>query len=138
MNMQAKKRLIVIGGSGFIGQKLSQEAMHRGYEVICLTRNPEKARKILGNKLGYEKWDGRVLGNWVQILEGAYAVVNLVGENISAGRWTEKRKKAILESRIETGKLITRAFESLKNKVQTYLQASAVGYYGDRKEEAGD
>jgi uncharacterized protein (TIGR01777 family) len=122
-------RVIITGGSGLVGRALATNLAHAGHEVIILSRRPEI---IMGLEAGEraEKWDGRTAEGWYALADGAAAIVNLAGENISSGRWTDERKHAILESRLDTGRAIIRAVEMAAHKPRVIIQASGVGYYG--------
>ena len=127
-------RIVITGGSGLIGQALTEEFSKNGHEVIILSRNPDRTR----DQLSEEKtvyWDGRTHGNWVGQIDRAGAVINLAGssivvENLFKMRWTAKRKAQILESRVNAGKTITEAIRSVENKPGVLVQSSAVGIYG--------
>jgi uncharacterized protein len=131
-------RVIITGATGFIGKALCQELTEAGYEVVALSRNRETGTKILGEKVKVAQWDGRTAKGWGNLANGAYAVINLAGENISSGRWTDKRKKIILESRLNAGKAVVEAVKIAKEKPKVVIQASAIGYYGSHGDEIID
>jgi len=133
--MKAKGKVIVTGATGFIGRRLCRELVTYGYEVIALSRNPQKARDVLGPAVSCDKWDGRHLGDWVSHLEGAYGVINLAGENVGDSKWTKEKKKRILNSRLDAIDLVIKAFSKVKDKPRVLIQASAMGYYGNRGDE---
>lgn len=81
------------------------------------------------------EWDGRTAQGWGKLADGAEAIVNLAGENLSAGQWTWKRKRAILESRANAGSAIVQAIQQAANKARVLIQSSAVGYYGPSDSE---
>ncbi len=126
-------RVIVTGATGFIGRALVEDLVHRGYEIVVLSRNPEI--KAEPDKITYIKWDAKNLNNWTDYVEGAEAIVNLAGENISAGRWTKRRKRTILQSRLNAGAVIVEAVKRINKKPKVIVQASAIGYYGSRGDE---
>ena len=82
-----------------------------------------------------EKWDGRSAQGWGKLADGADAIVNLAGENLSAGRWTAKRKQAIIESRRNAGAAVLQAIQEAANKPSVLVQSSAVGFYGPHASE---
>jgi len=125
-------RILVAGGTGFIGRPLLAAAKNAGYEVVCLTRNPvaAKAKDNLG--IEYEYWDGKSRKGWNHHVEGAHAIINLTGANISAGRWTRKRRAILRQSRLESGRAVSEAVLSALRPPRVVIQASAVGYYGSR------
>jgi uncharacterized protein (TIGR01777 family) len=122
-------KIIISGGTGLIGSALAEDLAKDGHEVILLSR---KSQPQTGFHAGIrvEKWDGRTAQGWGKLADGADAIVNLAGENLSAGRWTAKRKQAILESRVTPGAAIVQAIQQAAKKPSVLIQSSAVGYYG--------
>lgn len=129
------KRVLITGATGFIGQELSGELVDAGYEVVALSRCAYKANNLVGSDVKVVQWDAITSSGWVALADGASAIVNLAGENIATGRWTPKKKQRVIESRLNAGKAVVAAVEKAKNKPQVAIQASAVGYYGDRGDE---
>jgi len=127
-------RVVIVGGSGLIGRNLSARLIGYGHEVVILSRHPEKTAKIITGAV-VERWDGRTVVGWGRHLEGAHAVVNLAGENIAESRWTAERKGLIRESRLNAGRAMVEAIEAASRKPLVLVQASGVGYYGDRGDE---
>ncbi len=123
-------KVIVTGATGFIGKALCFRLEREGYQVVALSRNPEKGQRLFGPKFSVAKWDGANASEWREYAEGAHAIVNLAGENIGSGRWTSNRKQAILQSRLDAGKAVVEAVESASVKPRVVVQASAVGFYG--------
>ncbi len=82
-----------------------------------------------------DKWDGRSTQGWGHLADGAYAIVNLAGENIAEGRWTAERKRRIRQSRLNAGRAVVEAVQKAKQKPSVVVQASGVGYYGPRGDE---
>jgi len=78
-----------------------------------------------------ERWDAHTADGWGSLVDGAGAIVNLAGESIAAGRWTNKRKRRICESRLNAGQAVVRAIETAPNKPQVVVQASGIGIYGN-------
>lgn len=132
------KRVIISGVTGFIGKALCRELIEAGYEVVGLSRNPAKGKELFPDQVKVVKWDAESGEGWSDYVDGVYAIVNLAGENIASGRWTEKRKQRILESRLNAGKSVVRVVQKVKNKPNVVIQASGIGYYGDRKDEILD
>jgi uncharacterized protein (TIGR01777 family) len=127
-------RVIITGGTGLIGQALSANLAADGYEVILLSRAPERAAG-LPSGVRAERWDTRTAEGWAHLADGASAIVNLAGENIGAGRWTDERKHRILESRLDAGLAVVQAVEQASQKPGVLIQASGIGYYGPRGNE---
>ncbi len=127
-------RIIIIGGSGLIGQALTKSLAADKHEVVILSRHPERGKGLpAGVKV--EKWDGQSAAGWRHLADGAGAIVNLAGENIAAGRWTVERRERIRESRVNAGRAVVEAVRAATNKPEVVIQASAVGYYGARGAE---
>lgn len=119
------KKVVIAGGSGFIGRALISAFTASGYEVVVLSRSDkavEGARRV--------SWDGKTLGAWQEELNGAHAVVNLCGESIMQ-RWTNASLAKIRESRIKPTELIGEAIANCATPPQVWVNASATGYYGD-------
>lgn len=133
-----KGAVIISGGSGFIGRALTLSLLGAGYEVAVLTRNPARAVSRFGRRVIAAAWDGRTSEGWLELASGARAIVNLAGENIGGGRWTQKRKRSIVRSRLDAGRAIVEMARSAARRPDVLIQASAVGYYGPRTDEVVD
>lgn len=121
-------RVMIAGGSGFIGRGLTQALLLGGHQVVILSRSPGSRKVPEG--VEYAVWDGRTADGWGPLVEEVDAVVNLVGENIGAGRWTAARKQRILDSRRQSGEAITEAIRRASKRPEVVLQASGIGHYG--------
>jgi uncharacterized protein len=117
-------RIAVSGGTGFIGKSLTKELISNGHEVFILTRNPEKHKDK--ENIHHVQWlkEGNQPEN---ILVNIDAFINLAGESINGGRWTDKRKQQILDSRMEATQEMIRMAKSVQP--HTFINASAIGYY---------
>jgi uncharacterized protein (TIGR01777 family) len=127
-------RIIITGGTGLIGQALTNNLTTDGHEVIVLSRTPEKVTNLPDGAKS-ERWDGRTATGWGHLADGAKAIVNLAGESIAGGRWTAERKRGIRASRINAGQAVVEAVKVAENKPEVVIQSSAVGYYGPRGNE---
>ncbi len=133
-----KKRILITGATGFVGRPLSIELVEAGYEVVALSRRRAEAEKVFAGRVKVVEWDATTASRWSEWVNGALAIVNLAGDNIGTGRWTEKKKRLISESRLNAGAAVTEAIHSAEHRPQVLIQASGVGYYGDRGDEPLD
>lgn len=123
-------KIVVAGGSGFIGEPLVRRLLSKGHDVAVLSRNPAKVD--VGRGL---QWDGKSQGPWSAEVASADAVINLSGENVGEGRWTDARKKRLIASRLDSTQALIEAMRREPDRRRTYISASAVGLYGDRGDE---
>ena len=127
-------KVLVTGGTGLIGRALASALDSRGDEILILSRNPDKAQG-LPKGARVHRWDGKTAQGWGHLVEGVDAVVNLAGANIASGRWTARRKREIVESRLNAGKAALQAIKAAEHRPEVLVQASAVGYYGPHGDE---
>ena len=125
------RKIVVAGGSGFVGHALIDALIAHGDHAILLTRDAAAAGARAGEKVSSAAWDGKNAGAWEKTLDGAEAVVNLSGESIANGRWTPARKLALIKSRIDSTRALVAAISRSAARPKVLLNASAVGYYGD-------
>lgn len=128
-------RVIVLGGTGFIGRALCLELVDRGHEVVVPSRSPAKVGRAFGGRVAGAAFDGLSGQGLAALLDRESAVVNLVGENIAAGRWTLEKKRRILDSRLDAGKAVVEAVDRAAVRPKVLVQGSAVGFYGPRGDE---
>lgn len=120
--------ILIAGGTGFIGSALTRSLLADGHQVWALTRSPARARLAEGAQA--VGWDGRTVGNWLDVFSRMDAVVNLVGENVGRWPWTAERKRRIRDSRVEAGAALAGAFQRASRHPAVLIQSSGVGYYG--------
>jgi uncharacterized protein (TIGR01777 family) len=120
------KRIVIAGGTGFVGGVLSAEFSRRGFEVVVLTRFPRPRH----DGVVEVEWNGAQAGAWEALLDGAEAVVNLAGRNLNC-RHTPDHLREIVASRVNSVKAIAAAIGRVKQGPRVWVQAGAVGYYGD-------
>lgn len=121
--------VLISGGTGLIGKTLTTELLEKGYQVIILTRDPGKGQDN-GRELTYAGWNVKEQTIDSAAVEKADYIVHLAGANVAGGRWTDKRKKEIVDSRVDSGRLLVRALHEVPNKVKAVICASAIGWYG--------
>jgi uncharacterized protein (TIGR01777 family) len=120
------KRVVIAGGTGFIGRALAAEFARRGLDVAVLTRSPRPRR----DGVAEVAWNGVQAGAWEALLDGAEAVVNLAGRNINC-RQTPDQLREIVASRVNSVQAIAAAIGRVKQAPRVWVQAGAVGFYGD-------
>lgn len=132
-------RIIIAGGSGLIGRELTSALSAAGDEVIILSRNPEMV-KGMPTGVSTLQWDGKTVQDWGQQIEISDVVVNLTGENLSGegflpSRWTKERKLRLVQSRVNSGKVLAKAIDMAKTKPSVFVQASGIGFYGTQQDK---
>jgi uncharacterized protein (TIGR01777 family) len=117
-----KEVVLITGGTGLIGSVLQTILLDAGYEVILLSRNAKNENSYL--------WD--VEKNFIdkQAILKTDHLIHLAGAGIADKRWTEARKKEIIDSRVDTTSLLIESFKQHKKELKTVIAASAIGYYG--------
>src|SRR5258708_7804630 len=127
-------KIVVAGGTGFLGGPLAAALSSGGHEAAILSRGvavvPEMARWRA------VKWtpDGSA-GPWAGDIDGVGAVVNLAGESIAAKRWTDAQKQRILDSRVQATRSLVAAIRGASAPPAVFVSGSAVGYYGPLGDE---
>lgn len=127
-------QVVIAGGSGLIGRALTAGLAQDGVKTFVLTR---QANGLAGLPAGASAvtWDGQTAGAWGQHIDGDCAIVNLAGENLAAGRWTEERKRRIIDSRVQPGLALVKAIEAAAVKPEVLIQASGITHYGAHGDE---
>jgi uncharacterized protein (TIGR01777 family) len=120
-------RVLVTGGTGFIGDPVARALRGAGHDVTIVSRHPGHvpAKAIA--------WDGVRAA-----MRETDAVVNLAGESIADGRWTAARKRAIVDSRLDATRVVIDAIAGAEKRPTVLLNASAIGFYGPRRDEELD
>jgi uncharacterized protein (TIGR01777 family) len=126
-----KRRIVIAGGSGFIGTVLAGEFQALDFEVVVLTRTPRMRTDGVKEVL----WNGEHIGEWIQALDGAEAVINLTGKSVNCPHTPENLKEA-KASRVNSVNAIAGAFTYNKVPPRVWVQASATGYYGDTRDQS--
>jgi hypothetical protein len=133
-------KIVIAGGSGFLGKRLTETLAGLGYELVVLSRRPD-----LTPAWGFDTAPGRVkvapwtpdggAGEWGSVMEGAGAVINLAGESIGDHRWSAERKRRIRDSRLLAARSVVAAMGAARRPPALLVNASAIGYYGTRGNE---
>lgn len=113
-------KIIIAGGSGFLGNALEKFFTEKHNEVIVLTRNPKKKNDIF--------WDARNIGEWANKVNNADVLINLTGKSVDC-RYDENNKREILESRINSTKILQEAVDKCQNPPKTWLNSSSATIY---------
>jgi uncharacterized protein (TIGR01777 family) len=132
-------RIVITGGTGLIGRALSAILLSDGYEVIVLSRSPERASH-LPDGARVVGWDARTAEGWGHLVDGAEGIVNLSGQSLAGEgffptRWTDERRRVIRESRLNSSRAVVQAVAQAVQKPRVVVQSSTVGYYGFRGDE---
>ncbi len=118
------QKILVTGGTGFVGKRLCQHLIDEGHRVIILTRNIKKAGEIFTGRVTLIDSLDRIAND-----EKIDSIINLAGEKV-AQRWSAKARAKIRDSRINMAKDLYSLIKRLENKPEAFIQASAIGYYG--------
>ena len=121
-------RIVIAGGSGFLGTTLARAWRDEGHHVAILTRQPRREGDLAWSPDGGDQ-------AWRASVDAADAVVNLAGEGIADQRWTAARKAAILDSRLRATRAIVAAINGARVPPATLISSSAIGIYGNRGDE---
>ena len=124
-----EKRVVIVGGTGFIGRALARELLARNYAVVILTR---KARPR-DDGIQEVEYEPGSIGEWIKHLDRAAAVVNLVGRGVNCLH-TPENLHEIRESRIGSVKTLAMAIDHTPRPPRAWVQAGAIGFYGDRED----
>src|SRR4051812_32158695 len=122
----SKGRVVLAGGSGFLGRTLAEAFERAGYEPVVLTRRVRQR----GSRVRQVVWEGRTVGVWARELEGAAAVVNLAGRSVDC-RHTPEHRREIVESRVDSVEAVGRAIAACQEPPKVLVQAASLAVYGD-------
>lgn len=116
------KKILITGGTGLIGRRLQEKLKEENFEVVVLTRNPKKENEFRWN-ISEDYIDEAALDNTTHI-------IHLAGAGIADKRWTNERKKELINSRVKSANLLFKKIEELKIPLEGFISASGIGYYG--------
>jgi uncharacterized protein (TIGR01777 family) len=127
-----KKSVLIAGGSGLVGSRLIELLDPYEYDIRLLSRNSKR-----NNGIESFHWDFDKMTINPEAVKVDF-IINLNGAGIAEKRWTDARKKVLIESRVKSAELIASALKKTKHRPKVYISASAIGYYGDRGNEVLD
>lgn len=134
-------KIVITGGTGFIGRALCETLVEGGHRVTVLTRQRGQINHRPEFPVQAVEWNAQDSGPWERALEGTDAIINLAGAPIAEARWTNARKQLITDSRVLTTRALVKALSRWSSKPVTFISASGIGYYGtsdDRCLDEGD
>ncbi|MDN4525801.1 TIGR01777 family oxidoreductase [Fictibacillus fluitans] len=120
------KKIVLAGGSGFLGENLAEFLQTRNYDIVILSRQPYKVEK----GIRYIQWDGRSMDEWASELDGSHAVVNFTGKSVNC-IYTKKNREEIVSSRIDSVRVLKEAIQSCTRPPQAFIQAGSLAIFGD-------
>ncbi|MBP6455204.1 MAG: TIGR01777 family oxidoreductase [Chitinophagaceae bacterium] len=123
-----EKKIIIAGGSGFVGKALTAFLLKKNYSVIVLTTNKKLVSKT--DHVEFVYWNPEENEIATTLKFENYIVINLAGANVAKGRWTENRKKEILESRVKPILFLKKLHQEKRINITYFISASAIGFYG--------
>lgn len=124
-------KILIAGGSGFLGKSLTAALEKDEHEIFVLTRRaPHSPRQI--------QWDGKTAGSWGSHLNEMDAVINLTGFGLEHWPWTQRQKKRFLDSRVLPGLALASAIKECTRRPKVFIQQSGINRYGLRGEETAD
>jgi uncharacterized protein (TIGR01777 family) len=126
-------RIVVSGGTGFVGQALVQALSQRGDEPVILSRGSHGGGRGPGSIV---TWTPEKAGPWMDAIDGVDAVVHLAGASVADERWTPERKRILRSSRLESTRLLAEAIAKAKKKPSVLVSASGIGHYGMKTGDA--
>ena len=117
--------ILITGGTGLIGKRLTDLLIKKGHTVSILSRSKKKSEKAT-----FYTWDIAKQEIEKEAIEKADFIIHLAGANVGEGRWTDQRKKEIIDSRIQSGNLLLESVKKYNPNLKGFISSSAVGYYG--------
>ena len=127
-------KVLIAGGSGFMGKHLIQSLTADSHQVWALSRNPNQmvqGAQVVG-------WDGRTPNGWGHLVDGMDAVVNLSGLSLYYWPWTKRKKQRFIDSRVEPGLALATAIKNASHRPNVFIQISGINHYGLRGEGVAD
>ena len=127
-------KVLIAGGSGFMGRHLIKSLTADSHQVWVLSRNPNK----IVEHAQVVPWDGRTTDGWGHLIEEMDAVVNLSGLSLHSWPWTKRKKQRFLDSRVKPGRALASAIKNASHRPEVFIQISGINHYGLRGESIAD
>lgn len=124
-----KGKVVLPGGSGFLGSALAQFLTQQGYEVVILSRQGAKSDQ----GVRYVQWDGRQPGDWAEEIEGSLAIVNFAGKSVNC-IYTKANREEILSSRLDSVRVLREAVLQCQTPPPVFIQAGSLAIFGNTRE----
>lgn len=124
-------KVLIAGGSGFLGRALTNSLRRDNHDVITLTRRRPKSSSQI-------QWDGRTTNGWSRIVNEADAVIHVAGFGLEHWPWTRKQKQKFIDSRVLPGRALVSAIENATRRPKVFLQSSGINRYGVQREGIAD
>lgn len=128
-------KVLMAGGSGFLGRALTRSFLVDNHQVYVLTRD---ARQSQPAGVQVIKWDGKMTSGWGELVNEMDVVIHLAGKTVASWPWTAKMKRAFLESRLQPGLTLASAIEEAPHRPRVFVQQSGINYYGLRGDLADE
>lgn len=128
-------KFVIAGGTGFIGTMLVRRLSQDPHSIILLSRSGSRSYRLNNTEVRIVRWNPYAAGEWMREIDGADAVINLVGKNVFEQRWNNTVKQQILDSRVLPTAFLVDAIARAGKKPSLLISASAVGFYGDRQDD---
>lgn len=122
------QKILIPGGSGFLGRYLGKFFIPKGYEIYILSRGKAKVE----DQMNFVHWDGETLGDWAVLMEEIDIVINMAGRTVNC-RYTEENKRQILESRLHSTRVLGEAIQKAKNPPKIWFNSSSATIYQDTR-----
>ncbi len=131
-------RILITGATGLIGRRLVTDRRERGDELVVVSRDARRAQERLGAEVDVVEGDPTADGAWQSRVDGCDAVVHLAGAGVADRRWSSAYKRVIVDSRVDSTRRVVEAIDAAETRPAVLVNASAVGYYGERGDEPID
>jgi uncharacterized protein len=128
-------KIVIAGGTGFLGGAITRRLVAEGNSVTVLSREPGRVNRVLPPGVATAYWDGVTIGEWARAVDGSDAILNFTGASVGSGRWTQRKKRDLMESRRAPAEALVTAISRAAKRPGVLVSASGVGYYGDRGDE---